>query len=278
MKQNPVLGCGSYPWLQIYQRQNRNWADHLPEILAAVQQSGLRTWEQPVDSAAAADSLGQLAAVHDLQLLSIYAGGVMHTGDWEAVVDHILQQAGWMKPHGTRIVVVNPDPIAWGQPLAKDDPQLRIQLKAMQSLGRQLAAEGFELAYHTHDPEMLHGAREFHHMMLHTDPATVGWCLDSHWIWRGCGNSQVALNDCIHLYGNRIRSVHLRQSHGGVWDETFGAEGDIDHAGLRAKLLEIEFVGPLILEQAFEEGTPTGRDPQDNLRAGRAAMEQMLAE
>ena len=45
-------------------------------------------------------------------------------------------------------------------------------------------------------------------------------CLDTHWIYRGAGNSNVALFDILKLYGDRVVSLHLRQSVGGVWSET----------------------------------------------------------
>jgi inosose dehydratase len=217
-----------------------------------------------------------LAAANDLQLVSMYAGGILHTADWPAIVDGIVQKALWMKPHGTRIVVVNPDPIEWGKPLAKDDGQLRLQLRAIKKLGADLSREGMALAYHTHDPEMLHGAREFHHMLMNTDPAEVGLCLDTHWVWRGCGNSQVALDDLIGLYGQRIRSLHLRQSHDGVWDEVFG-EGDISHVRLVACLKSIGFEGPLLLEQAYEEGTPTALEPIETHRHGKNSIQKIFS-
>ena len=277
MNYSPIIGCCSYPWLQIYSRQNQTWSEHLAEILPVVRAAGLQTWEQTVESEAEAAALGALAAANDLQLASIYAGGILHAADWPATVDGIVQKALWMKPHGTRIVVVNPDPIAWGQPLAKDDGQLQTQLHALKKLGAELSREGLALAYHTHDPEMLHGAREFHHMMLNTDPAEVGWCLDTHWVWRGCGNSQLALDDLIALYGRRIRSLHLRQSHHGVWDEAFG-DGDISHDHLVACLKSIGFEGPLLLEQAYEEGTPTALDSLQTHQVGKISLQKIFLE
>jgi inosose dehydratase len=52
-------------------------------------------------------------------------------------------------------------------------------------------------------------AREFHHMMAGTDPDKVSLCLDAHWIYRGSGNSSVALFDVLKLYGSRTREIHL---------------------------------------------------------------------
>jgi len=45
------------------------------------------------------------------------------------------------------------------------------------------------------DAELRQGGREFHHMLTATNPDDVKLCLDAHWIYRGCGDSQVAVFD-----------------------------------------------------------------------------------
>jgi inosose dehydratase len=114
---------------------------------------------------------------------------------------------------------------------------------------------GLTLAYHNHDMELRNAAREFHHMMLGTDPAHMTLCLDAHWIYRGAGNSQVALFDVIKLYGSRISELHLRQSQNGVWTEAFGP-GDIDYPRLADVVLKIGVKPLLVLEQCVEAASP----------------------
>jgi inosose dehydratase len=92
-------------------------------------------------------------------------------------------------------------------------------------------------------------------MMVGTDPANVTLCLDAHWIYRGSGNSQVALFDVLKLYGPRVTELHLRQSQNGVWTEAFGP-GDIDYPRLAGYLLQIGVKPLLVLEQAVEAGSP----------------------
>jgi inosose dehydratase len=46
----------------------------------------------------------------------------------------------------------------------------------MESLGRELKKMDMILAYHTHDTEMLAGAREFHHMLQNTSAEHVSFC------------------------------------------------------------------------------------------------------
>ena len=139
--------------------------------------------------------------------------------------------------------------------LDKSDDQLKVQAAALNRLGRELMDLGLTLAYHNHDPELRAGAREFHHMMNGTDPTWVRFCLDSHWIYRGCENSQVALFDIVTLYASRICELHLRQSRSGIWSEVFG-EGDIDYARLAQMLHALKIEPHCVLEQAVEKGTP----------------------
>ena len=124
---------------------------------------------------------------------------------------------------------------------------------------------GLVLAYHNHDIELRKSAREFHHMLAGTDPKYVKFCLDSHWVYRGSGDSSVALFDVVTLYASRIVEVHLRQSVDGIWSETFG-EGDIDYPALVRKLKKAGVKPHLVLEQAVEEGTPLSLDVVESHR------------
>ena len=132
---------------------------------------------------------------------------------------------------------------------------MKAQAAGLNRLGRELAAEGLTLAYHNHHVELEHAAREFHHMMLGTEPGCLSLCLDAHWVYRGAGHSQVALFDVVKLYGKRVAELHLRQSNGNVWSETFG-DGDIDYRALWKGLTEMGAKPHLVLEQGPEQGTP----------------------
>jgi inosose dehydratase len=91
--------------------------------------------------------------------------------------------------------------------------------------------------------------------MLGTDPEALSLCLDAHWVYRGAGHSQVALFDVLKLYASRVTELHLRQSTGNVWSETF-SDGDIDYRALVRKLLEAGVRPHLVLEQGPEGQTP----------------------
>jgi inosose dehydratase len=129
------------------------------------------------------------------------------------------------------------------------------QAEALDTLGRKLAALGLVLSYHNHDAELRNAAREFHHMMVGTDPKLVTLCLDAHWIYRGSGNSAVALFDVVKLYGPRVTELHLRQSVKGTWTESL-EDGDIDYPALAKHLAGLGLKPHLVVEQAVEQGSP----------------------
>jgi len=119
-------------------------------------------------------------------------------------------------------------------------------------------------------------AREFHHMMVGTDPAYVTLCLDAHWIYRGAGNSAVALFDILKLYGSRITELHLRQSKDNIWSETF-EDGDINYRRLAKHLLDIDVRPHIVLEQAVEKGTPKTMETIDAFRQSSKYARRIFA-
>ena len=111
---------------------------------------------------------------------------------------------------------MNPDVRADG--LEKTDEELAIQARSLDLLGAALASSGVTLAVHAHDKEMRSGAREWHHILRHTDPAKVGICLDLHWVLRGRQNPLALLS----VARGRVRDLHLRNSRAGVWLQDLG--------------------------------------------------------
>jgi inosose dehydratase len=250
------IASNQYPWFTFFQRQGRNWSADLDLSLREFTQSGITGYEPLIESAKDVAVLAPLLKKYGLQMKSLYVNSVLHKPEeTERSINTVIAIAEAAKPLGVDIIVTNPSPIRWGGPEDKTDTQLEIQAAALQKLGKELRQRNITLAYHTHDPEMRNAAREFHHMMLHTDPKDVSFCLDAHWIYRGSGNSQVALFDIVRLYGKRITELHLRQSEGGVWTEVFG-KGDIDYQRLAKELQAIKVRPHLVLEQAVEKGSP----------------------
>ena len=264
------VATNTYPWGTFAKRKGSSFPLHTDASLAAIAAAGLPGYEPAVNSPAEFDGLAERLARHGLEMRSLYVNSLLHD---EARArqshDEVLAIARRAVALGTRIIVTNPSPIRWGGPENKTDAQLAGQARALDRLGAELRALGVTLAYHNHDIELRHGGREFHHMLTATDPAHVKFCLDAHWVFRGCGNSQVALFDALEHYGSRIVELHLRQSRDGVWTEVFTADGDIDYRRLAAWLVQRSLSPLLVLEQAVEKGSP---DTLDAVAAHRQSL------
>ncbi|QIP13433.1 sugar phosphate isomerase/epimerase [Spirosoma aureum] len=257
------IACNSYTWLTFYNRQGKTWMADPDASLAELTQSGLTAYEPAVNSAEEVTKLLPLLKKYKLSMHSLYVNSTLHKADEaQKSIDSVLAIADAAKPAGTSIFVTNPSPIKWGSDADKSDAELTEQAKNLDRLGAELRKRGITLAYHTHAPEHRQAAREFHHMLLASDPRNVSLCLDAHWVYRGSGNSQIALFDVVKLYGKRISEVHIRQSKDGIWQETFG-DGDIDYRRLAAELKATGVRPNLVLEQCLEKGSPNAMGPID---------------
>lgn len=254
------LACNQYVWHVFYQREGKTLEGNLDVALGEMKQAGIDGFEPTFGSPQEAETLLPALERHKLEMRSFYVNSTLHeAGQVSQSLDQIVAIAVAAKRLGARVVVTNPSPIRWGGIENKSDGQLECQARAMNRLGQALKELGMQLAYHNHDIELREAAREFHHMMLGTDPNFVALCLDAHWIYRGSGNSAVALFDVAKLYASRVCELHLRQSRDHVWTESLG-EGDIDYPRL-VELLAAEPVRPhLVLEQAVESGSPRTLD------------------
>jgi len=257
-----VIGTQLYPWSQFYAAKGKKLEDTLDECLAMIKSSGIDVIEPTIESESVATLYGKLIRKHRLEVPTIYAGGTLHTQQWAKDFESIVNQARWGKTLGARIVVVNPDPVSSTEKRDKTEEEIRTQSHAMLQLTEVLKSIGLTLAYHTHDSEMRRCARELHHMLLATRRVGMKFCLDAHWIWRGAEESQVVLDDIIELYGDRIASLHIRQSRDSIWSETL-QDGDIDYYSVARKLKQIDFEGPMHIEITREQGTPQTMDITD---------------
>lgn len=271
------LSCNLYTWYSYYNRLGKDFYADIDSGLAEVKKSGVDGFEPSLTSTDQVDEMAPMLKKHDLQMRSVYVNSKLHVKD-EAnqSIDEVLTIVERCKPLGTNIVVTNPSPIDWNTPENKSDQQIIDQAAALDRLGASLREMGMQLAYHTHDSEFRAGAREFHHMMLATDPRNVAFCLDVHWVYRGAENSNVALFDVLELYGDRIAELHIRQSKDGIWTETFGA-GDIDYPAVVQALVGLNLKPHIVLEQAAEEGTALTMSPLEAHRKSQVALRKVFA-
>ncbi|ADB36798.1 sugar phosphate isomerase/epimerase family protein [Spirosoma linguale] len=271
------IACNSYTWLTFYQRQGKTWMADPDASLAEFAQSGITAYEPAVNSAADVTKLFPLLTKHKLAMHSLYVNSTLHEAhEAQKSIDSVLEIADAARPAGTSIFVTNPSPIKWGTNDDKTDADLTEQARNLDRLGAELRKRGITLAYHTHAPEHRQAAREFHHMLLATDPKNVSLCLDAHWVYRGSGNSQVALFDVVKLYGKRVVEVHIRQSKNGIWQETFG-EGDIDYKRLATELKAHNVRPNLVLEQCLEKGSPDTMSAVDAHKQDLAMVKTLFA-
>lgn len=266
-------GTNAYGWTLLAKRDGHEW--DIERAMAQAKQAGLNAWEHSFYSADEVPLVAEAARKQGLVMRSAYIFGAFHEPDLaKTATENALQIAEALRAVGVRHLIFNPDPLPGGA--LKTDEQLRTQSAAINELARALTSAGSRFLYHTHDPEMKAGARELHHMLVNSDPEDVSLCLDAHWVYRGAGNSQVALHDVVSLYASRIGLIHLRQSVDGIWSETIGA-GDIDYPAFARHLAKHNVKALMVLELCEEKGTPcTLTGTQANAEAKRY-LEPLLA-
>ncbi len=274
----PHVATNTYPWLTFARCTEQPFQLHADGLLADIAATGITGYEPIITDPAEFDGLGQRLRKHGLEMRSIYVNSTLHDeAEAEQSIASVVSIAKAARELGTTIIVTNPSPMRWGGSESKDDVQLRFQAKTLDRLGANLRKLGMTLAYHNHDAELLHGAREFHHMLTATDPENVKFCLDAHWLFRGCGDSEVALFDALEHYHQRVVELHLRQSTDGTWTESFAVKGDIDYERLFLFLRKANIVPHLVLEQAVEAKSPNELSAVEAHRRGRASLIQSLS-
>jgi inosose dehydratase len=272
------LATNVYPWYTFYKRQGRDFEADLEKLITEIKQSGADSLEPILNSAESTDRLSDVMTNQGVAMVSAYVNSELHEkGSSQSSIETVIRLATQAQARmGTKIIVTNPSPINWEGPENKNDDQIQLQGEALNQLGKALSAEGLTLAYHNHDPELRMAGREFHHMLASTDPEHVKFCLDSHWIYRGSGNSNVALYDVIRLYGDRIVELHIRQSQNGTWTETFG-DGDIDYQKLTNILTEGRIRPLVTIEQAVEENSPNTMNSLEAHKVSHAQARKTFA-
>jgi len=260
VKQSGQVACQHYTCNTFMKREGIDFSAADPAHLEKLKEAGYTGFEPSFNSVEQVVEVGKALKKAGMWISSFYVNSALHEPELASEsITTALAIARAAKDIGAKIVVTNPVPIQWGGDETKTDEQLVLQARKLDELGGSLRDMDMSLAYHTHDAEMKRGAREFHHMLVNTHPDNVKLCLDSHWVFRGTGDSEVAIFDVVKLYGDRIVELHLRQSTDGIWSETFGP-GDIDHQRLMEELKKQKIQPHLVCEQAVEQGTPDTMD------------------
>lgn len=264
----PLVGSQLYGWGQYYQREHRDV--NQDEIFAALRAAGYDYAEGNLDvqDHGANARFSQRLRQHGLVPVSLYTGGAFHqTGTASQTARRIAEAAQSAKRQGFEIIVCNPDPIGRD----KTDPELLIQASALAELGQELKRSGMKLGLHQHTPELRNGAREFHANFRDSRADEVGFCIDTHWLYRG----GVAPLDALARYGDRVCSWHLRQSRQGIWWEDLD-EGDIDYAAIAARAKAKKLPLRYTVELALEPGMILTRNGIDNHARSRAWVKKVF--
>lgn len=232
-------------------KRHEDLDDCLTEVAAAGYE-GVEGWcDLHFGDDAAAERTAATVRRHGLRMCSAYGGGCLHDpARAQGTIASVLAAADRARRFdlGFRGVSFNPEAVR------KSDAQLAVQCANLERLGAALAERGLFLGIHNHTPEIREEARELRAALRDTDPALVGLCLDVEWVRRGGLDPLALLEECR----DRVRTLHLRQSHDGVWAEDFG-DGDIDYRRVDAILRQAGFDGWLIMENSHEEATHAAR-------------------
>ena len=266
----PRVAVQLYVWVQDRGRQGKDVWQDLDAVFAEVKAAGGRAIEGFLDWFSTDDRATRvefLLMKHDLVLAGVYTGGMFHEeGKAAQTIRVITEQAKRARRCGRPFIDVNPSTLpGWAK---KTDAQLARQVKGLDALGKSLSKLGLQLVIHQHDPEIRHEAREHRYNVAHVDPKSVGFCLDTHWVYRGGQDPLKLLTEA----GPKVKALHLRNSVDKVWSESFGP-GDVDYSAIAAYLEKLEFRGWLVLELAHEGKTKITRPLVENVRAGLAYLE-----
>lgn len=267
------IACQCYVFEQDYGARKEKTIDHVDEILSTVGAAGYRAVELtssyfPPDKTA--ESLALLDK-HGLSLPIAYIGGPMHDNRWHQTSESVLAYADRLKPHkGLEAVSFNCDPKPRSE--AKTDAELTTEAQALEQLGAELKRRGLRLLVHAHAPEMADHAREWRYFFHHTTAASVGICLDTHWVYRG-GES---VPEILREAGTRIGDVHLRNSVSGIWLEEL-ADGDVDYRAVAEELKKLHYQGWLTVELAWDPTTERTRPLVEDLKRSREYAERVFS-
>ncbi|MBV9157633.1 MAG: TIM barrel protein [Acidobacteriaceae bacterium] len=205
-----------------------------------------------------------------LLMPSLYVGGSMHESEGaERTIATALEFGKLCAPFGCKAIVNNPDP-KLGDAL-KTEAELNVQAESLNRMGRVLAQHGFDLRVHHHTPQLADNAREWRHILRHTDPEYVHICVDVDWAYEAGFEPLPFLREV----GSRLRELHVRSAKNKLWLEDL-EDSDIDYRQV-AEYLNEERLAPLIVvELAYRSKTVVTRSLEEDLRVSRIYAEKVF--
>jgi sugar phosphate isomerase/epimerase len=138
-------------------------------------------------------------------------------------------------------------------------------------MGRKLAGNGFQLRIHHHTPQLANNAREWRHILQHTDPASVEICVDVDWAYEG-GFEPISF---LREVGNRLKEIHVRSARNKLWLEDL-EDSDIDYGRVAGYLREQALNPSIVVELAYRPNTVVTRSLEEDLRLSRLYAEKVF--
>ncbi len=268
----PKLMLQPYVWTQYFQKEKIPLAEGLGQLFPAAQRAGYRRMEL-LNSFLTPDLRETTAALvrrYNFEVPVVYHGSSFHDAEAvEQTITEILATADAAKELHTGWINTNCNPKKARE--RKTDHELAVEANSLNRLGQRLKDRGMRLMLHQHDPDMAEGAREWRSNLQHTDPKLVWFCVDVHWVYRGKQDPMELLKEC----GQRIASLHVRNSVNGVWSESLG-DGDVDYRAVAKFLQSIQYQGLIGVELAYENGTNPTRPLEDDIRISREYAEKVF--
>ncbi|MGH9656467.1 MAG: sugar phosphate isomerase/epimerase family protein [Bryobacteraceae bacterium] len=266
------MAVEGYIFEQYAQRLHKPLESIMEQVLSMARDAGFKNIELapaffPPDGRE--KTLSILRAQH-LRMLSVYVGGVLHEkAGADKTIQRALEFADLCHPFGCKAVVTNPDPKPGGVP--KTDAELAVQAESLNRMGRTLERHGFGLRVHHHTPQLADHAREWHHILRHTDPQYVHICVDVDWAYES-GFKPVPF---LRNVGDRLREIHVRSAKNKVWLEDL-EDSDIDYRKVAAYLKETDLHPLIIVELAYRPNTVITRPLEEDLRRSRVYAEKIF--
>jgi inosose dehydratase len=267
------LSVEGYIFQQYAKAHKKSLAGVLNEVIPMARAAGFSNIELNEGFFAPAiehHTLALLRANH-FSMPSVYVGGPMHEKvGADDTIRRALETGRLCAPFGCKAIVNNPDPKR--DESEKTDAELAVEAESLNRMGRALSDHGFQLRVHHHTPQLVNHAREWHHILNHTDPRYVFICVDVDWAYEGGFDPLTFLREV----GPRLRELHVRSARNKLWLEDV-EDSDIDYHQVAAYLYQANLNPLIVVELAYRPATVITRSLQQDLLLSRQYTEKTFA-
>jgi inosose dehydratase len=267
-----AMAVEGYIFQQYALSLKRPLEDVIDQVLPMARAAGFRNIELNPEFFAPEmrDRVLALLRSQGLQMPSLYVGGPMHEkAGADKTIATALELGNVCRPFGCNAIVNNPDPKR--DEAAKTDAELAVQAESLNRMGRILAEHGFDLRVHHHTPQLINNAREWRHILGHTDAKYVHICVDVDWAYEG-GFEPIPF---LREVGNRLREIHVRSAKNKIWLEDL-EDSDIDYRKVADYLKQAELAPLIVVELAYRPNTVVTRSLAEDLRLSRIYAERIF--